>query len=242
MHTCEKCNRQFKNLAGLSNHKRFCDGTGCKLDKKKESVAWVCPKCNFHIHSQRERHVEICDGLGPNAHKRIKKLLGRGKSWSRGIPLSSEHKRKIANSLTGKSHQVKDETARRMKISHALKGNPRAGGYRQGSGIGKSCWYLSEIAGEVWLDSSYEKRLAVYLDTTKIKWIRNKEKFDYQDESGISRKYIPDFYLPDLDLYIEVKGYSTLRDELKWKFFSRNLKVLFEEDIFSLEKGNTNLC
>ena len=37
---------------------------------KKEK--WTCPKCGHHIHSKRERHLEICDGLGPGASKRKK--------------------------------------------------------------------------------------------------------------------------------------------------------------------------
>lgn len=241
MNQCEKCKREFKKLSSARIHEKFCDGSGCKLDKKKKSASWKCPKCKFHIHSKRDRHVEICDGLGPNAHKRIKKLLGRGKDWSKGTNLSEDHKQKISSSLMGKSHPCKDEPARREKISKALKGNPKAGGYRPGSGIGQSCWYQSEIAGEVWLDSSYEKRLAIYLDTTKVNWIRNKTRFDYVDENGDSRKYIPDFYLPDLNLYLEVKGYSTLRDELKWKSLGKTLKVFFEKDISDLEHGLKNL-
>ena len=55
-----------------------------------------------------------------------------------------------------------------------MKKNPKAGGYRQGSGRGKKQWYESKIAGRVFLDSSYEVAYAKYLDYCGINWIKNK--------------------------------------------------------------------
>lgn len=40
-------------------------------------------------------------------------------------------------------------------------------------------------------------------------------RFEYIDENGLSRSYTPDFLLPDLKTVVEIKGYSTKRDELK---------------------------
>ena len=34
-------------------------------------------------------------------------------------------------------------------------------------------------------------------------------KLEYKTRGGRMRNYIPDFYLPDFDIYIEVKGYWT---------------------------------
>ena len=47
--------------------------------------------------------------------------------------------------------------------------------------------------------------------------------------------YIPDFYLPDTDEYIEVKGYETRRDAAKWAAFPHRLTVVKEADIRKLE-------
>jgi len=60
------------------------------------------------------------------------------------------------------------------------------------------------------MDSTWEVMMANRLNELEIKWVRDpKMKLEYKTRGGRMRNYIPDFYLPDLDLYIEVKGYWT---------------------------------
>ena len=69
---------------------------------------------------------------------------------------------------------------------------------------------------EVIMDSTWEAALAVLLDRLEIKWDRGDHLvLDYQTPRGRKRKYIPDFYLPDYDIYVEVKGYWTDAAKLK---------------------------
>lgn len=49
--------------------------------------------------------------------------------------------------------------------------------------------------------SRLEARWAVFFDTAKIKYEYEPE--GYEDENG--NRYLPDFYLPDYDIYVEVK-------------------------------------
>ena len=51
------------------------------------------------------------------------------------------------------------------------------------------------------------------------------------------RTYFPDFYLPSLDLYIEVKGYETERDTAKWTQFPKKLFVIKAKEIKEIRKG-----
>lgn len=52
--------------------------------------------------------------------------------------------------------------------------------------------------------------MATRLDELGITWERDPSmKLAYKTRGGRKRNYIPDFYLPDHDLYIEVKGYWT---------------------------------
>lgn len=53
------------------------------------------------------------------------------------------------------------------------------------------------------------------------------------------RTYFPDFYLPELDLYIEVKGYETDRDRAKWDQFPHKLKIVRKDDINKIKNGQT---
>ncbi len=69
---------------------------------------------------------------------------------------------------------------------------------------------------EIIMDSTWEAALAVLLDRLEIKWDRGDHLvLDYQTPRGRKRKYIPDFYLPDHDIYVEVKGYWTDAAKLK---------------------------
>ena len=60
------------------------------------------------------------------------------------------------------------------------------------------------------MDSTWEVACAKRLDELGIRWIRNPSlKLKYITRGRRARNYIPDFYLPDHDIYIEVKGYWT---------------------------------
>lgn len=57
------------------------------------------------------------------------------------------------------------------------------------------------------------------------------EGFPYE-WNGI-RQYYPDFYLPTLDIYVEVKGFISQRDRAKWGSFPKHLVVIRS---FEIEK------
>jgi hypothetical protein len=85
------------------------------------------------------------------------------------------------------------------------------------------------------LHGTWELKYAQYLDSVGISWIRNTDSFSYIFE-GKDRKYTPDFYLPETDEYVEIKGYKTEKDESKWIQFPshKKLKVLMKEQLQSL--------
>ena len=65
------------------------------------------------------------------------------------------------------------------------------------------------------MDSGAELQFAKLLDLHNIKWIKNSTQyFEYLP----GKKYYPDFYLKDYDLWIEIKGkrYYRLDDPLRW--------------------------
>ena len=84
--------------------------------------------------------------------------------------------------------------------------------------------------------SRLEARWAVYFDSLKQKWEYEPEGFIL--ENGV--KYLPDFFIPELDAYVEVKPSINLEQndlkgildlykydlEYKWKPFSKNKKLL----------------
>lgn len=82
-------------------------------------------------------------------------------------------------------------------LSDLAKANPKLGGNKNTRAYG---WYESKYAGKVWLESSYEYKVAKTLDENNINWIRPKYL------SYGSKKYFPDFYLPVYDVYLDPKN------------------------------------
>ena len=71
------------------------------------------------------------------------------------------------------------------------------------------------------------------MDKNNINWERCSESFKYNFE-GFTKRYIPDFYLPDSDKYIEIKGFETKKDRAKWEHFPEKLEVLKEKQLKEL--------
>ena len=54
--------------------------------------------------------------------------------------------------------------------------------------------------------SRLEARWAVFFDTAGIKYQYEQEGFEYRLADGEECRYLPDFFLPELGVYVEVKG------------------------------------
>lgn len=75
--------------------------------------------------------------------------------------------------------------------------------------------------------SRLEARWAVFFDEAGIKYQYEPEGFEMQDGT----RYLPDFYLPDLDLWVEVKGVMSEYDEKKVTEFSVGRRVALLREI-----------
>ena len=95
-------------------------------------------------------------------------------------------------------------------FSDRAKANPALGGNKNNRAHG---WYESLYAGKVWLESSYELKVAQELDSNNIKWHRPKYLPYYND-----KKYYADFYLDEYDVYLDPKNdYLIGQDAVKIK-------------------------
>lgn len=72
------------------------------------------------------------------------------------------------------------------------------------------------------LDSGAELYFAQEMDSRNVKWVKNdgkvfKKNFLYTDKKGKVRKYHPDFFLPDHNAWVEIKGrkYQHENDQIK---------------------------
>jgi hypoxanthine phosphoribosyltransferase len=105
---------------------------------------------------------------------------------------------------------------------------------------------LREAGGEPTFAHPSEAEFARILDFYQIRWLYEPRSFPLrQDASGrVIERFTPDFYLPDLDLYIEL---TTLKQSLVTKknrklrrlrelFPEVNVKLLYRRDFLNLAR------
>jgi len=77
--------------------------------------------------------------------------------------------------------------------------------------------------------------VAKWLDSFKIVWIRKIGGIKYL-WNGKEKTYFTDFYLPTLNLFVEVTGYQTDRDKCKWAMVP-NLVLIKKREIDLIQQG-----
>ena len=94
-----------------------------------------------------------------------------------------------------------------------------------------SVW-IAKHPGEMYFDSLLEQEVWEYLSDNKIKHETKKEILLFDSCSTTEfkdgkickvkqrpMKFTPDYYLPDYDTYIEVKGFAEEAFKMRWKLF-----------------------
>ena len=205
-------------------------------DYSKEQILY-CKYCGKECKSKNSlhNHERLCK-LNPNRqytyfsgdYNKTRKPTNqfiKAKELGLEIPkVSNETKEKISKIWKGK--KLPEEM--KEKIKNTVNKN-----------IENNNWHLSfsksrtfEYKG-IKFHGSWEVKFAKYLDNKNIKWERPYKTYKYIFENETHR-YLPDFYLPEYNLYIEIKGYPTFKDFSKWEQFTDNLDIYFGDDLYNL--------
>lgn len=180
------------------------------------------------------------------------KEYGKRTSWHEGVCKSNPNARKSTNQYIkakqeGKVVEISPETKEKWSIANKKRLADPAARAQMAESVSKAVrkkvaegtWHNSfskarthEYNG-VQLYGRWELSYAKWLDANGIRWERPEKGFAYQWQ-GKTSHYFPDFYLPDQDLYVEIKGYPVQRDVEKWKSFKHNLSVLHGEELFEM--------
>jgi len=135
--------------------------------------------------------------------------------FKKGHKHSKETKLKISQCQMGRLHS--DKTKRKMKERYlnGKKVHSNAGYGKQG---------IRNDIGH-YVRSTWEANIARILKFNNIKYEYEPKRFDL----GEIGTYLPDFYLPEKNLYIEVKGYWRRNDKEKYNKFKENHNILLIE-------------
>lgn len=212
------------------NPQRKCTYNKCKLYISKggklkyinpdeisiyETLGWVKYKRPYRK-SPTAGKIAITNGIENKyiLSEDIDNFINNG--WYRGLTI------KLHKPNLGKASTPEKEELRKQRISETMKRNKCCGGYRHGSGKGKSGKYKG-----IHCDSTWELAFLIYhLDNNLyIERCKERRKYIFNNEEHF---YTPDF-ITDKGI-IEIKGYSTEQWESKLKQ-NPDIIVLYKEEI-----------
>lgn len=151
----------------------------------------------WRIHTEKGRKHDPCRNKKP---------------WNKGLTKESDERvlksaSSIKEAMKMKSKNgdlfgccTKEYLSSELHKINASKG----GGYRERAGTSKGGYRFDSFGKKVYLQSSYELRYADWLDKNNIKW--NREGVFQYSLNGKAKKYYPDFYLVEKDLYVDTKN------------------------------------
>lgn len=209
---CKFCNQERKNSNSLRNHERLCKSN---------------PQRDISYFETDTSKLKKTGRPGTNQYIKAKEL---------GLPkpiLSDETRKKMSDG--SKNRAWTDE--RRKNHSESMK--LAVAKYPES--------YTSSNRGRtkqiekygVKFQGKWELAFYEYCLLNNISIVRSNEWFSYKWNG--ERKYFPDFYLSEYDVYIEVKGYETERDVAKWSQFPKKLCVIKQEQIAEISNNTFGL-
>lgn len=235
-YSCVLCKREsFTN--NLTRHFKKCERDDLQ-PVNQTNIERFDNKCIFckrdFLSLRNTRHHENFCGKNPNrrdGHKSNQYI----KAKQLGLPklvCSEETKSKIRDKNLGKNSwwfwkENIDEIRKNHSESmhNAILNNPEA--YTSSNRGRVKCIEKDGIK----FHGSWEVIFYDWCILNNIKIIReNFTSFSYFWNDSV-HQYFPDFFLPELNSYVEVKGYETERDNAKWSQFPQKLIIIKKDEI-----------
>lgn len=248
--TCKFCTREFKNKMGLSQHERLCkenENASIKIYNhgiRKNNKNNDCRFCGINCRKKELPKHEIWCKENPNLEY-VKEFYASGKKNPNqyikakmlGLPkpeMTEEQRQKI--SRAGSNQVWSDERRKKQSESmrNAVINHPESYSVSFGTRSKKIKKY------DIRFDSTWELIFYEWCLKHNIEVIDNLNFFPYM-HNGKEHLYNPDFYLPEHNIYVEVKGYTTDVDISKWKCFTEKLYVLKAAEIDAINKDEFTL-
>ena len=217
---CKFCNKECKNANSHRNHERLC-----KMNPNRQEIK----SAGFTLYNKQ---IKLGERIGTNQYIKAKQS-GLEK------PVVSDETRKkisIASKIAAAKYWSNETRKQRSEImKRVVQENPDSYSANNVCGRTKKFLYNGfELTG------SWELIVAKWLDENNIKWTNKINPFTYT-WNDTDHLYFPDFYLPDLDWYIEVKGYERERDLCKWAVVP-NLVIIKQKEIKEINQASYRLA
>lgn len=257
-HTCENCKKQFEKIG--KKYYKYCSYKCChssfnyrdKVSETQKRRKRTISSIKKGIETKRKNGTlnlsEISKkkiGKSNKGKKRTEKTKsimrerakGRllGKSWVDRV--GEERAKEILIKISNKTKEamnkpeIKEKHKQHQRISQLL--NPR--GEKISKSVSKA---FSEGKGHkinhrlqykgIYMRSSWEIKVAQWLDENNIEWKFEPQWFKLEK----NLRYLPDFFLPEKNTFLEVKGFLREKDKLKMnKFIELGNELLYIDNI-----------
>jgi len=199
------------------------------------NISKQCPKCNTEHNMNGKFCSRSCaNSRGPRSEETKAKIGKAAKANPSGCILDQSKayrpkpKYKEITFICihcAKEFIVRENKPKKYCSISCYRNSGNCGGYKPGT-TGKA---VTEYNG-IRYDSGSEAAFAKLLDESNIQFIRNTKTFFIYDNT---KKYYPDFYIPEYDCWVEIKGryyYRESVDLLKWASVP-NLHVVWHDNI-----------
>lgn len=225
---CKECGKKIKL------NKKFCNS----------SCAAKCNNKNRSVSNETKR--KISESLKNNYKEgyinpnKASKLVGKSVKTSKNFdPIQKNYK--YSCSYCGEEYRLNIYPSKARKTCSRecmikLIFNDR----KYNNGSRKTFYYYNKFINKnVILESSWEVKLAEFLDFKNIYWIRP-DSLGWIDKNNKTRQYYPDFYLKDYDMYLDPKNeYCMDLDREKMSYIERFYTIEYgdvDEIIKSIKK------
>lgn len=223
------CGRQLRGNQYISGH-----NSKTKDSKERRSIllkGGISPFKGKH-HTEASKLLLSKSKLGkPSPLKGIKRPDITGDKNKRfGEHVSEEQKKRQSEKMSGANHYNYGKhlsLKQRESISKANRG--RVPSVNTGHIKGKRSHYDSPFQGTICFRSSYELLFAQYLERNGIVWFYELETFDLGNTT-----YTPDFFLPQFEKFVEIKGYMRQKAQHKINMFLQQYP--FELEVLNKRK------
>lgn len=212
--TCLSCKKEISK----SNFNKHYNSKSCRENTSKKKRLNNCPHCNILLSSigvDSANHIRWCEYNPKRKYYNTKTAVDAMKESKRktkrfnhfetakldGLPIPNGYWKNKEGPFKGK--RFSEETKEKIRKKALSNDYQRV--------CKKSHRYIDKHGREFTFDSSWEDALADRLDELDIKWNRP-DPIRYNSKGKIKR-YYPDFYLIDYNLYLDPKNEYCLKQQ-----------------------------
>lgn len=217
----------------------------CKQCNNEFIVKYKCRKRKFC--SKICLNASLC-GSGNPSYRKTYRTKETHPDWAKKISVTSKDREINKGDKNGmknievrkrqsktRSYKFATDPTWKENVSKSVKALWEKGVYDNVS-VGKCKWYnhIKPDGTNIKLQGTWEVVFAKHMDKMHIEYDAHKGKIKYFQD-GKERSYMPDFYIPSINLYVDVKG--AFFDFLQFEKFNCIKKSNPEINIFLVTKS-----